>query len=106
MIRQCRMAYVSLTSVTVGVALLVPTVAVAQECSRASEAAPESIKLSKKVETITLTPDLQSDVVNFGGDRGDKEIDFVFDTSRRLPADLMPSHLALEVPRRWRRADT
>lgn len=55
---------------------------------------------------LKLVPDLATEVVNFGGGRGKKEIDFVFKSERKIPNSVLPTQLAFDIPRRWRRTDS
>ncbi len=53
--------------------------------------------------TITLTPDLPTQTINFGGDRGWQFAEVVLSASRPLPSNFKPEQLNIEVLRQFAR---
>jgi hypothetical protein len=53
--------------------------------------------------TITLTPDLPTQTINFGGDRGWQFAEVVLTASRPLPTNFKPEQLNIEVLRQFAR---
>src|SRR5919109_1564012 len=87
--------------VVVMVLLLPAPSAVGKTCTRQSGPAP-SVG-SKLKSPIKLTPERDTELVNFGSERGIKERDVLVLADDPLPKSVTPNQIGLDLPRRFER---
>ena len=92
-----------LLALSAAISLAIASSAGAQNgrCTRQSGPAPAAGP--RLTSPVTLTPDREAEVINFGAGRGTQERDILITADKPLPRSVTPRQIALDVPRRFER---
>ena len=93
-------AIAGLGAIPLGLSALPATAAEAPTCTRRAGQFAEGTPVK---DPVTLAPDPDTQVINFGGRRQPQEVDIVVGIKPPLPPEVTPAMIDIDVPRRLRR---
>jgi hypothetical protein len=92
-----------LLALSAAIALVIGAPAEAQNAKCTRESGPAPAAGTALSSQVTLTPDREAEVINFGAGRGTQERDILITASKPLPKSVTPRQIGLDVPRRFER---
>jgi len=95
-----------LLALSAAIALVIGAPAEAQNAKCTRESGPAPAAGTALSSPVTLTPDREAEVINFGAGRGTQERDILITASKPLPKSVTPRQIGLDVPRRFERVGT
>jgi hypothetical protein len=90
-------------TLSAAISLIAAASAAAQTANCNRESGPPPAAGPPLKSPVTLTPEREAELINFGSGRGTKERDIVVTADKPLPKSVTPSQIGLDVPRRFER---